>query len=200
MGGRRQPRPGACLPSLSPLLPCPVLLHSALAQPSISSRVHHAGAICRSVLHIPPHQRQHPCCAADFLYVPAYTSCLITPVQRTADSLRDMWYGIENLRVHAATHMLLEAYYWIKAHAPYWWVDLGSPPGPRVPACWAFLSWLGLLGLLGLLGGRPAGLLWRAGPSGGSQRLGVGRKRMCCSEHVGGTPPSRHVSESGGDA
>ncbi|EFN56537.1 hypothetical protein CHLNCDRAFT_51514 [Chlorella variabilis] len=57
---------------------------------------------------------------ADFLYVPAYTSCLITPVQRTADSLRDMWYGVENLRVHAATHMLLEAYYWIKAHAPYW--------------------------------------------------------------------------------
>ena len=33
---------------------------------------------------------------------------------------RDMWYGLDNLRAHASTHMQLEAFHWLKAHHPYW--------------------------------------------------------------------------------
>ncbi|KAI3427182.1 hypothetical protein D9Q98_007119 [Chlorella vulgaris] len=57
---------------------------------------------------------------ADYFFVPTFSSCLMMPVRHSADSLRDTWYGSSSLRVHAATHMWLEAYHWLKAHLPYW--------------------------------------------------------------------------------
>ncbi|KAL4443960.1 hypothetical protein ABPG75_011697 [Micractinium tetrahymenae] len=57
---------------------------------------------------------------ADFFYVPVLPSCLIHPVRRMADSVRDTFYGMGPVRVHAATNLLLEAFHWIQSHHPYW--------------------------------------------------------------------------------
>ncbi|KAL4452535.1 hypothetical protein ABPG75_008197 [Micractinium tetrahymenae] len=57
---------------------------------------------------------------ADYFYVPALTSCYIEPVRGVADSVRDFWYGVHEIRVHGVTNILLEASHWIQSHHPYW--------------------------------------------------------------------------------
>ncbi|KAL4437781.1 hypothetical protein ABPG77_005693 [Micractinium sp. CCAP 211/92] len=66
-----------------------------------------------------PHRTLNPE-EADFFYVPVLPSCLIHPVRRMADSLRDTYYGMSPSRVHAATNLLLEAFHWVQSHHPYW--------------------------------------------------------------------------------
>jgi hypothetical protein len=43
-------------------------------------------------------------------------------------------YGIDVLRAHGSTNMLLEAYHWLRAHLPYWWGDGGGGGGARILA------------------------------------------------------------------
>ncbi|KAL4427668.1 hypothetical protein ABPG75_001757 [Micractinium tetrahymenae] len=58
--------------------------------------------------------------AADYFYVPVFTSCFIFPVRDGADSLHDFFYSVGQNRVQGASNMLLEAYHWIRSHHPYW--------------------------------------------------------------------------------
>ncbi|KAL4426069.1 hypothetical protein ABPG77_007865 [Micractinium sp. CCAP 211/92] len=57
---------------------------------------------------------------ADYFYVPVLTSCWVEHVRSTADSVRDMMYGVHGPRVHGITRMLLEAFHWVQSHFPYW--------------------------------------------------------------------------------
>jgi len=53
---------------------------------------------------------------------------------------------MEPMRVHGATNMLLEAYHWVKAHHPYWYVGR-APRLLQAGLLLAVLAWSGKLPL-----------------------------------------------------
>ncbi|KAL4452532.1 hypothetical protein ABPG75_008194 [Micractinium tetrahymenae] len=53
--------------------------------------------------------------------LPACLTAGAPPSSRgVADSVRDMMYGVHEIRVHGVTNILLEAFHWIQSHHPYW--------------------------------------------------------------------------------
>jgi hypothetical protein len=66
-----------------------------------------------------------------------------------ADSLRDMFYGILQLRVQSSTNLLLEAFHWLRSHHPYWSVPV-HPAAPMLISPQAQPGWAHSRPLAGL--------------------------------------------------
>ena len=51
---------------------------------------------------------------------PRAALCCAALCRGVADSPRDFWYGVHEIRVHGITNMLLEAFHWVQSHYLYW--------------------------------------------------------------------------------